>query len=237
MDLAKLKSYLEELSLRLESSDKTLLEARLKGLVSVFPFNEYEYILMFFRDKNIISFEDYEKLRSDYVQSNRYLSLYDLSPRVFGQVWGEQHILDIDSRFMKGSKTLDPRFDGEYDIWLEGLRIEVKACRAIDSRHQRGIISRALRYNSPAPFWMNFQQLKPDMCDCFIFIGVWVDIIKYWVLTSEEARENRYLSRQHRGGIEYQIGIKHDNRDDFDEYAVSSDKLVDVILYKTRPTR
>jgi polyphosphate kinase 2 (PPK2 family) len=84
---------------------------------------------------------------------------------------------------------------------------------------------------------MNFQQLKPDMCDCFIFIGVWVDIIKYWVLTSEEARENRYLSRQHRGGIEYQIGIKHDNRDDFDEYAVSSDKLVDVILYKTRPTR
>jgi hypothetical protein len=86
MDLAKLKSYLEELSLRLESSDKTLLEARLKGLVSVFPFNEYEYILMFFRDKNIISFEDYEKLRSDYVQSNRYLSLYDLSPRIFNQV-------------------------------------------------------------------------------------------------------------------------------------------------------
>lgn len=50
---------------------------------------------------------------------------------------------------------------------------------------------------------MNFQQLKPQFCDTFLFVGVWIDKIRYWVLSSKEAENIPYFSRQHRGGIEY----------------------------------
>ncbi|MBE0713165.1 MAG: hypothetical protein IH583_12365 [Candidatus Aminicenantes bacterium] len=35
------------------------------------------------------------------------------------------------------------------------------------------------------------------------------------LLSSREARENKYISHQHRGGVEYQIGITQKNISDF----------------------
>ena len=92
MDLQELRLYLDQLSSSLAPEERGVLEARLQGLASVFPFSEYEFILMFLRDREIISFEDYEKLRDNYVSANRYLDLFSLAPRVFGQIWGEKHI-------------------------------------------------------------------------------------------------------------------------------------------------
>lgn len=96
MDLQALQQYLDQLSSSLAPEERDVLEARLQGLASVFPFNEYEFILMFLRDREVISFEDYEKLRDTYVSANRYLDLFSLAPRVFGQIWGEKHIMDLD---------------------------------------------------------------------------------------------------------------------------------------------
>ena len=79
---------------------------------------------------------------------------------------------------------------------------------------------------------MNFQQIKPDMSDVFIFIGVWVDAIAYWVMSAEEVRTNKYLSHQHRGGIEYQIGITPDNIQKFDLYKVPPQDLVRAVQMK-----
>lgn len=33
---------------------------------------------------------------------------------------------------------------------------------------------------------MNFQQVKPRCCDVFVWIAVWRDVIRYWVLSSNE---------------------------------------------------
>jgi hypothetical protein len=63
MDLRELRQYLDQLTSSLEPEEHEILQARLRGLVSVFPFSEYEFILMFLRDREVISFEDYEKLR------------------------------------------------------------------------------------------------------------------------------------------------------------------------------
>ena len=171
MNLQELHEYLNGLLQSLEREDKSLLEARLEGLTSVFPFNEYEYILTFLVDRRIIDFKEYEKLRSNYVSANRYLDLFGLAPRIFGQVWGEAHLKDIDNRFRKPDRALDADYDGQYDLWLDGVRIEVKAARAIDTKKRGDFVSKALHYQSTAPFWMNFQQLKLDVCDVFVFIG------------------------------------------------------------------
>ena len=80
MDLKQLKDYLDSLAKSLKDKDEKLLNARLKSLISVFPFNEYEYVLMFLLDRKIIKFNEYEKLRKGYVSSNRYLELYGLAP-------------------------------------------------------------------------------------------------------------------------------------------------------------
>lgn len=81
---------------------------------------------------------------------------------------------------------------------------------------------------------MNFQQLKPDYCDGFVFIGVWVDQIVYWVMTSKEAKKSKYISHQHRDGIEYQIGITEKNITDFEAYRVTGVNLANIILQKLK---
>lgn len=234
MDLKCLREKIDGLIAELKDADKEVLKKKLKALVSSFPFNEYEYMLMFLRDKEIISFDDYEELRDDYVDSNKYLHLYGIAPRVFGQIWGEEHLRSIDDRFKKANKKLDPNYNGQYDVWFKGIKLEVKACRAINTKERGDLVSKGLHYESKAPFWMNFQQLKPKACDVFVFIGVWVDQIIYWAMSSKEAENNKYLSHQHRGGIEYQIGITHKNIAEFDKYKVAQSELADAVIEKAK---
>jgi len=237
VDAQELRAQLHHLASALAEEDRRLLEARLNGLISVYPFNEYEYILTFLMDRGSLTFNQYEDIRRNYVATNRYLNLFGLSPRVFGQVWGEKHLMDMDARFQKPSTALDPRYEGQYDLWLESIRVEVKAARAIHTRERGDILAKALNYGANKPFWMNYQQLKFDVCDAFVFIGVWVDRIVYWVMTTEEAKDNEYLSHQHRGGVEYQIGVRPDNISRFDEYLVEPASLASTIIAKVQRKR
>lgn len=230
MNQKELRNYLDELISRLNKEKKLMLTARLESLISAFPFNEYEYILMYLLDKNVIEFNEYENLRENYVSSNRYLHLYGLAPRIFGQVWGETHLMDLDTRFKKPDRSIDPNYQGEYDLCSQGIKIEVKACRAIHTKKRGNLVEKALSYDSSDPFWMNFQQLKPDACDAFVFIGVWVDRIIYWILSRDEAKSNKYLSHQHRGGIEYQIGITDKNISEFDIFKIQASDIYDKII-------
>ncbi|MEW6556226.1 MAG: hypothetical protein AB1349_02605 [Elusimicrobiota bacterium] len=75
----------------------------------------------------------------------------------------------LNQKFKKPNKELDPKFDGQYDLWLNGVKVEVKACRAINTKIRGSLTEKALIYDSNEPFWMNFQQIKADMCDVFIF--------------------------------------------------------------------
>lgn len=230
MNLPELRQYLDRFMANLATNDRAILDARLQSLASVFPFSEYEYILMFLLQKGVIKFEEYERLRDNYVSSNKYLALYELAPRTFGEIWGQPHVMDLDTRFKKPSVKLDPNFQGEYDLWLEGKKVEVKACRAINTKKRAGLSSKALRFDSSEPFWMNFQQLKFDICDAFVFIGVWVDRIVYWVLSNNEAKSNPKSSHQHRGGVEFQIGITNRNISSFEPFRTEPSEIANKIL-------
>src|SRR3989344_5399546 len=112
MDKKKLDKKLDEWIKKLPQEDRKCLLAHLSSLKSIYPFNEYEYRLMYLLDKKIINFREYENLRDAYVNANPYLNLYNISPRVFGEIWAQQHLVDLDSRFnigfsrTKKSKTI-----------------------------------------------------------------------------------------------------------------------------------
>jgi hypothetical protein len=230
MDLKELKTRLDKFAQSLNKKDQKLLNSRLKALTSVFPFNEYEFLLMFLQDKKMITLSNYEKLRSEYVSANKYLSLYELAPRIFGEIWGQDHIRDLDDRFLKPSKKLDPNFQGQYDLLINKVRVGVKAARAINTKVRGSLISKALAYGSKDPFWMNFQQIKTNVADVFIFIGVWISQIDYWVLSNKEVKQNSSLSHQHRGGIEYQIGITNKNIKEFKKYKTGPYELGKIVI-------
>jgi hypothetical protein len=73
-----------------------------------------------------------------------------------------------------------------------------------------------------------------DIADVFVFIGVWVDKILYWVLTNKEVKKHPTRSHQHRGGIEYQIGITEKNIKEFEKFLVEPVKLVEKIKSKVK---
>jgi len=237
MDIKDLDKKLSLWAEKLAKGDKKSLLDRLAGLRSVFPFNEYEYRLIFLLNIGVINFKEYENLRNNYVKQNPYLKLYGIAPRIFGDIWVKQHLMDIDERFDKPSKDIDPNYQGEYDLCLTQdkkiIKVEVKASRATNTKVRGNLQEKALSSKSREPLWMNFQQIKLDIADAFIFVGVWTDKILYWVFTNNEVKTHPIISHQHRGGIEYQIGITDKNINEFKKYSAKPTKIVDTILNKT----
>lgn len=236
MNIKDLDKQLSVWIKNLANGDRKSLLARLSSLKSAFPFNEYEYRLMYLLNKSVISFGEYESLRDNYVNTNPYLHLYGIAPRIFGDIWAREHLMDIDTRFKIPTKEIDNKYSGDYDLYLMKnhrlIKIEVKASRAANEKIRGRPETKALRFQSDEPFWMNFQQLKLDTADYFVFIGVWADKIVYWLLTNQEVKNHPLRSHQHRGGVEYQIGITDKNIEQFNKYLVKPKKLVDTILAK-----
>jgi hypothetical protein len=102
----------------------------------------------------------------------------------------------------------------------------------VDGDSSEPLYVKALSFNSKNSFWMNFQQIKPAHCDVFVWVAVWRDTIKYWVLSSDEVLKNKHYSKgQHRGNVgEGQLHLKEDNIRDFDLYESKSNELKDAII-------
>ena len=225
-----LKNELDRLLAELPNEDD--LRERLDSLVSVYPFNEYEYIISNLLAAGILTLDRYVELRDEYIERNLYLYIFEISaPRTFGESWAQGHLKELVPSVNKPSKKIDPSYSGQYDLYLDGIRIEVKASRAVDADLDAPLYVKALSSESEKPFWMNFQQVKPACCDVFVWIAVWRDVIRYWVLSSDDVESNRYYSQgQHRGNVgEGQLHVKHDNIMDFEEYRVKSNKLEEAI--------
>ncbi len=171
---------------------------------SVFPFSTESRIMAYLLATNAMSYSKYMELHRGYVSRNQYLDLFEMAPRTFGETWGEKHILSLFPEFIKATKknvsSLYPEFDGEFDLWLDGIRIEVKACRANSPKNGGSLASRAYLHKEAkaAAFKYHYQQLKPSCCDVFIWIGVCRDDLIYWILTSEELLQTNKLGSQHR---------------------------------------
>lgn len=154
------------------------------------------------------------------------------APRGFGEAWAQGHLKEIAPELVKPTKKLDPGYSGQYDFILDDeIKIEVKASRAVDFDSREALYVKALSSDSQKRFDMNFQQVKPTCCDVFVWVGVWRDVIRYWVLSSDDVSGNKYYSTgQHRGNMgEGQIHLKDDNIQQFSTYESTCRELLESI--------
>ena len=229
----KLNGLIEELT----EDKKTVIRSRLNDLASVYPFNEYEYIISSLMGFGKITLDDYYQIRDDYISRNIYLYIFEIaSLRGFGERWAQGELMSLEPDFVKPTKKLDVNYSGQYDIALkykgDFIKIEVKASRAVDEESEEPLYVKALSYGSAQSFTMNFQQIKPACADVFIWIAVWRDAIKYWVISSTEVESNKHYSdKQHQGNTgEGQLHIKDNNIKEFVQYECHPKNLKQVVI-------
>jgi hypothetical protein len=200
---------------------------------AIFLFNEYEHLICHLININGLTFEQYIEIRTEYISENPNLWIFEISaPRGFGEKFAQTYIHGKCAALKMPSKKLDPNYSGEYDMWLDGIKIEVKASRAVDSSSDEPLYIKALSRDTDKQFLMNFQQLKPQCCDVFIWVAVFRDEIVLWVMNSSEVQNNPLFSKgQHRGnsGNEGQLHVKHENVHLLEKYEVKDKDLGDVI--------
>lgn len=231
MELSELKSKITDAFTGDSSSLREVLE-----LVEIdkafFPFNEYEYLISSLIEKGGLTYQSYLDIRAQYNRANRNLWLFEISaPRAFGS-FAETYVMGMNSKFAYPSKKLDKDYSGQYDLWLDGIRIEVKASRVVDSDSDAPLYMKALKRDTQKNFWMNFQQLKPDCCDVFVWVAVFRDEFVVWVMNAVEVLTHPdYSNGQHRGntGNEGQLHIKQDNITSLDQYKLESANIEDKI--------
>ena len=200
--ISELKSKIIEMK-NLTNNSIDLSDKRLDGLYSVYPFNKFEYVISHLIATNTITLEEYLDIRNSYLERNKYLYVFEITaPRTFGETWAQHHLNEVVPELKIPSRSYDTNYSGQYDFWYNGIRIEVKASRAVKRKSGDSLIIKALSSDSISGFDMNFQQIKPACCDVFVWIAVWRDKIRYWVLSSSEVEKSPYYSAgQHRGNF------------------------------------
>ncbi len=79
---------------------------------------------------------------------------------------------------------------------------------------------------------MNFQQLKPQYCDVFVWLAVYRDSTTIWVMSSCEVEEHSdYSFGRHRGnlGNEGQLHVTQRNIHTLDKYIVEGTDIETAI--------
>ena len=200
---------------------------------AIFPFNEYEHLICNLIDRGNMSYDQYLEIRTEYINENPNLWIFEISaPRGFGEKFAQTYIQGKCSKLKKPSKKKDPNYSNQYDLWLDGIRIEVKASRAVDINSEEPLYMKALSRHTKNGFLMNFQQLKPQYCDVFIWVAVFRDEIVLWIMSSDEVLKNQFYSKgQHRGnkGNEGQLHVTHENIDHLNRFELKDDNLEKTI--------
>lgn len=196
---------------------------------SVYPFNEYEHLILNLINLGGLTYKQYLDIRTEYISENPYLWIFEISaPTTFGK-FAQTYVQGKSAALKIPSKKTDLGFSNEYDLWLDdnlaGIKIEVKASRAVSSDSAEPLYVKALSRKTKQPFLMNFQQLKPQCCDVFVWVAIFRDEIITWVISATEVQSNKLFSKgQHRGnnGNEGQLHITNDNIDSLNIYEVKN---------------
>ncbi len=238
---------IENIIERLSVLEKEEMIGKLQDLRDVvYPFSDYEFIIsnLLWLDK--MSLTEYENMREEYMERNRHLDKFQMAWKSVGK-WAEDIMIDWWHWLKKPSKKIDPSYSQQtsYDAYMEYnwtiIRIEIKASRVTESWNDTDFfIDKALFSDTDKTFWMNFQQLKPQYCDVFIFIAIYRDKLKHWILSSNEVRNywdwewqsGRFSPWQHswNAGNEWQLHIRETNIHDFDWFLSEPENIRNAII-------
>ena len=91
-----------------------------------------------------MTYEQYVEIRSDYISENPNLWIFEISaPRGFGEKFAQTYVQGKCVKLQRPSKKIDPDYSNQYDLWLDGITIEVKASRAVDSDSDEPLYKKA----------------------------------------------------------------------------------------------
>jgi hypothetical protein len=225
-DIYLLKQFLYSKVDTLNFDEKEKLLGKLQNLLSVYPFNEFEYIVSHLLAYNSINIDGYLEMREQYLNQNPFLFVFEMSsPTSFGISWAQTHLKTAIPELQKPTKT-------QYDFLLdEKIRVELKASRFVDFNSDRPLFEKGLSAESNIDFDMNFQQIKPACCDVFVLLGAYTNRLKYWVMSAKELSSNKiYSDHQHFGNTgEGQFHINEKNISMLDLYLFDQKDLLKAI--------
>jgi hypothetical protein len=156
MELTELKNKIIE-SFSGSASDLEEVLQMVDDDQSIFPFNEYEHLICNLIERGGLTYEQYIDIRAEYISANPNLWVFEISaPRGFGEKFAQTYVQGKCSKLKSPNKKLDPNYSGDYDLWLDGIRIEVKASRAVDSDSEEPLYMKALSRKTDKNFLMNF---------------------------------------------------------------------------------
>lgn len=234
MELTELKDKIIE-SFYGSSDELCRILTEIEHDKSIYPFNEYEHVICQLINAGGLTFNQYIDIRTEYINRNPNLWIFEISaPRSFGEGFAQTYVQAKCPQLQKPSKKLDSQYTGQYDFWLDGIAIEVKASRVVDSDSDKPLYMKALSKNSDKNLLMNFQQLKPQCCDVFIWVAVFRDEIVLWIIGSKDVASNKYYSTgQHRGnhGNEGQLHINQNNIREFDCYVLGRNEDMEKAIH------
>lgn len=199
--MKKLYEYIDAV---LKKNNDTEYRIEEQDLEFCHPFTKEADAFAYLLSKQYISYDEYRNEMNQFNERHKFLHLYEMAPRTFGETWCEKHIIELFPEFLKANKRnlkkIYPSFSGEFDLWFDGIRVEVKACRSNSNKTKNALSSRAYSHDEAVEnhFEYHYQQLKPTCCDVFIWIGVCCDTLLYWVLTSDELLSMQEYAPQHR---------------------------------------
>jgi hypothetical protein len=163
MELTELKTKIIE-SFSGSASDLEEVLQMVDDDQSIFPFNEYEHLICNLIERGGLTYEQYIDIRAEYISANPNLWVFEISaPRGFGEKFAQTYVQGKCSKLKSPNKKLDPNYSGDYDLWLDGIRIEVKASRAVDSDSEEPLYMKALSRKTDKNFLMNFSAAKTTM--------------------------------------------------------------------------
>ena len=65
---------------------------------SIFPFNEFEHLFALMIDRATLTFSDYLLIRTDYIQRNPHLWVFEISaPRGFGEGFAQTLLISTEN--------------------------------------------------------------------------------------------------------------------------------------------
>jgi hypothetical protein len=180
---------------RLSQMEKEEMVEKLKTLSIIYPFSEYEFVISTLLGLKKMSFEEYETMKEAYLLKNAHLDKFQMAGKSVGK-WAEDLMIEGGYGLQRPSKKIDPNYSQQtsYDAVMiyenHLIRIEIKAARMTESGNDEDFfVDKALfSTDKEKSFWLNFQQLKPQYCDVFVFIAIYRDKLIHRILSSDEVK-------------------------------------------------
>lgn len=166
MELTELKNRIINAFNGTKQDLRLLLETVENDKEGIYPFNGFELLLSTCISNGNITYKKYRELRHEYFVNNPNLWIFEISaPRGFGEQFAQTFLRNKSSKLEIPNSRKDPNYHGQYDLWLDGIRIEVKASRVTDANSDSSVplYKKALSHNTKQPFFNEFPTIKTTM--------------------------------------------------------------------------